>query len=96
MIATITWAGTPYSRSARARVSACCFQNATPWAMRASVMKIGRYSFHGLTRSAGREMASRIACLRSTVANIARSGASAKPCSRLISATKASTWAAFS
>ncbi|MNZ51180.1 hypothetical protein D3C78_689880 [compost metagenome] len=96
MIATITCAGTPYSRSARASVSAWRFQNSTPWAMRASVMKIGRYSFHGLTRSAGREIASRIGCLRSAPANISRSEASAKPCSRVISAMKASTCAAFS
>jgi hypothetical protein len=55
------------------------FQKSTPLLMRASVMKIGRYSLHGLTFSAGREMASRIACLRSTWSNSPVSCSAAKP-----------------
>ncbi|MCY1395295.1 hypothetical protein D9M71_102370 [compost metagenome] len=79
MIATITWAGTPYSFSARASASACWFQKFTPFWMRAGVMKIGRYSFQDLTRSAGREMASRMDCLRSTSRNRSTSCSPAKP-----------------
>lgn len=79
MIETMISAGTPYSFSARARSSACLFQKSTPRLMRASLMKIGRYSFHCLTRSAGREIASRIDCLRFTSRNSPISCSPAKP-----------------
>ncbi len=57
MIATTSSAGTPVRACTASSDWRCSVRKARPPSIRAWVMNIGRYSCHGLTRSAGRDIA---------------------------------------
>ena len=88
MIATSISGATPVAPRTESP-SACSVQNRAPAAMRASFTKIARYSYHGTTRSAGFEIASRIACSIVAERSVVVSAARSKPCSATILSTKA-------
>jgi len=88
MIATISSAGTP--------VRACTFssawrfwaRNARPPSIRAWVMNIGRYSCHGLVRSAGRDIAATTESRNFALARVASISAAGMPKRLDVSRTK--------
>ncbi len=88
MIATMISAGTPVRACTRISSSRCVARNARPPSIRAWLMNIGRYSFHGLTCSAGRDIAATIASLNCAFASVASICSGSRPYLDAVSRTK--------
>ncbi len=86
----MTCAGTPVCCSTRASSWRCSARNWRPPSIRAWLMNIGRYSCHGLTRSAGRDIALMMAGLICAWARPACSTAGSSRCAAAASAMKRS------